>query len=69
MYIFYLVKYMYVPIVCAFLPSLQLGSHTTPLQLACHFGRDAVVEVLLNHNVPLEQLSGVSPLCSLQGVP
>ncbi len=52
---------VHVPIVCAFLPSLQVGPCTTPLQLACYCGREGVVEVLLNHNVHVEQLSGVSP--------
>ncbi len=68
-HVYFLPCQVHVPIVCAFLPSLQLGPCLTPLQLACIDGHDAVIEVILNHDVHVEQLSGVSPTCSHYCVP
>ncbi len=42
--------------------SLQIGSHTTPLQLACLYNRGDTVDVLLSHGVDIEQFSEVSQL-------
>ncbi len=42
--------------------SLQIGSHTTPLQLACRNNRGDTVDVLVGHGVDTDQFSGVSQL-------
>ncbi len=64
-----LVKYQWCEYSHTFLFSLQLGNCNTPLQLASKNGHSAAVDTLLSHGAAVNQLSGVSQLCSVYAVP